>query len=329
MNSIGNKIPKVVFLTLNWNGWKDTLECLESVFQNTYPAYELIVIDNGSKDNSIEKIYEYCNKKIPIDSYYFQYNSIKNDISILRINKHQALTGIKPSNDYLEKPFNEKLILISLKKNFGFTGGVNIGSYYALKVLKPDYIFLLNNDTVVEKELLNEIIQFSELSKKIGIVGPEIRLYQNSKKLQFERKYDGITSPIEDYHLSGCALLIKTRLIRKIGLLDPIFKNYYEETDYIARARKAGFKSFYVPTKNKVYHKFAATSRKIPGFNLFFMTRNFIIFNKKHCDFKTHLFNVYKFFKSELKFHLNSRNLYHFLNGFFAGLVFSVLRKRV
>jgi glycosyltransferase involved in cell wall biosynthesis len=48
--------PKVYILILNWNGWKDTIECLESIFRNSYPNYQVVVIDNGSTNGSIEKI---------------------------------------------------------------------------------------------------------------------------------------------------------------------------------------------------------------------------------------------------------------------------------
>lgn len=47
---------KVYILILNWNGWKDTIECLESVFRNTYPNYQVAVIDNGCTNSSMEKV---------------------------------------------------------------------------------------------------------------------------------------------------------------------------------------------------------------------------------------------------------------------------------
>ena len=55
--------PKVSIIILNWNGWKDTIECLESVFRNNYPSYQVIVVDNGSTDGSIEKIKAWPNGK--------------------------------------------------------------------------------------------------------------------------------------------------------------------------------------------------------------------------------------------------------------------------
>jgi len=51
-----NKWPSVAIIVLNWNGWQDTIECLESLYQISYPNYEIIVVDNGSKDESIENI---------------------------------------------------------------------------------------------------------------------------------------------------------------------------------------------------------------------------------------------------------------------------------
>jgi len=57
------KWPKVAIIILNWNGWKDTIECLESVFRNTYPNYQVIVVDNGSTDGSMEKIKAWADGK--------------------------------------------------------------------------------------------------------------------------------------------------------------------------------------------------------------------------------------------------------------------------
>ena len=48
--------PNVAIIILNWNGWRDTVECLESVYQIKYPNYNIIVVDNGSEDESIEKL---------------------------------------------------------------------------------------------------------------------------------------------------------------------------------------------------------------------------------------------------------------------------------
>ena len=51
-------MPRISIIILNWNGWKDSIECLESVYQITYPNYDVIVFDNGSENESVEKIKE-------------------------------------------------------------------------------------------------------------------------------------------------------------------------------------------------------------------------------------------------------------------------------
>ena len=61
-------------LFLNWNGWQDTIECLESIYQNDYPNYDVIVVDNDSNDESVDKIKEYCNGKIKVESPFFRYD---------------------------------------------------------------------------------------------------------------------------------------------------------------------------------------------------------------------------------------------------------------
>ena len=58
-----NDQPKVAIIILNWNGWKNTIECLESIYQIDYSKYEIILVDNGSKDDSVQKIEEFAKGK--------------------------------------------------------------------------------------------------------------------------------------------------------------------------------------------------------------------------------------------------------------------------
>ena len=67
--------PNVAIIILNWNGWQDTVECLESLYQINYPNYDVIVIDNGSEDESLKKIREYCDGKFKIYSKFFEYDT--------------------------------------------------------------------------------------------------------------------------------------------------------------------------------------------------------------------------------------------------------------
>jgi len=110
--------PKVAIIIVNWDGWEDTIECLESLYRIDYPNYEIIIIDNHSQDDSVRRIKDYSEGK--------------------------------------------ELTIIENEDNYGFAEGNNIGIRYALKYLKPKYILLLNNDTVVDKDFLKELISAGE-----------------------------------------------------------------------------------------------------------------------------------------------------------------------
>ena len=63
----------VTIIILNWNGWKDTTECLESVYRINYPNFDVILVDNASEDDSLEKIREYCSGDLKVKSDFFKY----------------------------------------------------------------------------------------------------------------------------------------------------------------------------------------------------------------------------------------------------------------
>jgi GT2 family glycosyltransferase len=88
-----SQIPKVSIIILNWNGWEDTIECLESLYQITYSNYDVIVVDNGSEDESIEKTKEYAEGKIRVESKFFEYSSENKPIKIIEYTREEAEAG--------------------------------------------------------------------------------------------------------------------------------------------------------------------------------------------------------------------------------------------
>jgi len=155
--------PRVTIIILNWNGWEDTVECLESIFQINYHNFVVIVVDNASEDDSIEKLRQYCNGILKVNSKFFYYSSLNKPIELFEY-----------TNNELEKTFNSntknlsnKLFLIKNSKNYGFAKGNNIGIEYAINTFDPDYVLLLNNDTVVDKEFLKELVLYVEKIKML------------------------------------------------------------------------------------------------------------------------------------------------------------------
>ncbi len=168
--------PHVSILILNWNGWEDTIECLESLYQINYPNYTVIVVDNDSKDDSVNKIKEYCKGEIKVESEFFKYYPGNKPIEVYEFTEEET-KGLKVDEEFLKSSSNEKLVLLVNSENYGFAEGNNIGIRYVLNTFNSDYILLLNNDTVVEENFLNSLVKVAENDAEIGILGPKIYYY--------------------------------------------------------------------------------------------------------------------------------------------------------
>jgi len=297
--------PKVAIIILNWNGWQDTIECLESLYQITYPNYEVIVVDNGSEDESIEKIREYCEGKIKAESKFFEYNPTNKPIKIVEYTREEAEDGGGKEKELENVPSNRKLILIKNEKNYGFAEGNNIAMRYALKALNPDYVLLLNNDTVVDREFLVELVKVAGSDESIGIVGPKIYYYDydtrtdvinfagadlvlwKCKQIRYgrkERDAGQYNSVREVDMIEGSCGLINKKVLENVGFFNPEFFAYWEETDLCWRTRKRGYKLMVSPM-SKLWHKKGVSDDKLmsPVF-IYYFTRNRFLFMKRNAS---------------------------------------------
>lgn len=242
--------PKVSIIILNWNGSKDTLPCLTSLFKITYPNYEIIVVDNASQAEDIFKI----RQKFP------SLNILKN------------------------------------KTNLGFAEGNNVAIRQILKQGQSDFILLLNNDTTVTKNFLNHLVETAQNYQNSGILGPKIYYYRrqgNTKVIQSIGSMINLSlgkiSPVKQKNncplavdfVTGACLLIKTAVIKKIGLLDKKFFCVFEDADWCLRAKTAGFLILYVP-RSVIYHKVGQTIKKTSP--VYYYTRNLFWFEFKHAS---------------------------------------------
>jgi GT2 family glycosyltransferase len=284
--------PKVSIVILNWNGWKDTIKCLESLYQITYQNYDVIVVDNDSKDGSVEKIREYAGGGINVESKFFKYNPKNKPIKIIEYTDEDVEKNVIRSDCQEDLPSNKKLTIIKNKENYGCAKGNNIGMRYALKYLSSKYIALLNNDTVVEKEFLTKLIEVAESDAGIGMCGPKMLRMDDPKiidctghvfrlgrivdrgvgkvdKNQYDEKID-IVGTI------GAAALYRKDMLEKNGLFDESFITYAEDADLSWKAHNNGWLAKYVPT-SIVYHKRGGTINKDE--NLLYEMRLLIIKN--------------------------------------------------
>jgi GT2 family glycosyltransferase len=294
-----DKYPHVAILILNWNSWEDTIECLESLFQISYPNYSVVLIDNGSENESIRKIKEYADGKLKIKSKYCKYSSSNKPIEIMELTQKAARDMAEDKEiRKSELDQNKKLILIENKKNLGFAGGNNVGMKFALQVFKPEYLLLLNNDTAVEPNFLTKMVNTAKRHRKNGITGPKITYYDKPERNWFCRGIINWFSINIAYHgekcasngqtsandyITGCAALIKKDVVEKIGYLDEKLFLYFEDADYSLRAKAAGF-DLHVEPNAVVYHKVSATSYSfVLSKAQYYFSRNRLWFVKKYC----------------------------------------------
>ncbi len=304
--------PRVSIIILNWNGWKDTVECLESLYQIAYQNYDAIVVDNGSVDSSIERIREYAEGKINVVSPFFKRSQKSKPIQCIEYSKEESEGRGGKEIETADLQFWNKLILIKNEENYGFAEGNNIAIRYALRTLDPEYVLLLNNDTVAEKDFLKEMVIVSLQDNNNAIIGPKVLYYNyrgqrnviHSAGANIQVK-QGLAPPIGmneidvgqydeirhvDY-IEGACMLVKRGLINTIGLLDHAFFAYWEETDWCYRASKRGFNIVYVPTA-KIWHK--VPEKKISRLATYLHTRNKFIFMKKNAEIKDlYIFCIY------------------------------------
>ena len=199
-----------------------------------------------------------------------------------------------------------KVILILNGENRGFAGGNNVGIRCALDH-GAEYMWLLNNDTVVERDALSNIVTEAEKDPGIGIAGSKIYYFGHQRKIWFAgsnidwRKgssdhigigetdigqYDDVK---EVDRITGCSMLVRKNVCESVGLFDETFFLYVEEVDWCVRARRAGFKCIFVPS-SVVYHKASVSALKIGVWDKVFSyynTRNFLYLIKKSFRFPT------------------------------------------
>ncbi len=264
-------MPKVTIVILNWNGWKDTIPCLESLQHiNTKDAQvDIIVVDNASSDDSVKKITSF-KSKIPLS-------------------------------------------LIQAKQNLGFAGGNNLGLKEALKK-DTDFVCILNNDTVVDKNVIYEFLKAAKDSSDTGVFTPKIFFAEGyefhkdryTKKdlgkviwsvggsIDWANVYGSNIGVDEVDHgqyetartvdfATGACMFIPTNVLKKTGLFDEKYYLYLEDVDISIRIKNSGLKIQYVP-QAVVWHKVSQSSAIGSGLNDYFITRNRLLFGMRYAS---------------------------------------------
>jgi hypothetical protein len=247
--------PSVAIIVLTWNQREVTVDCLASLRQLDYPTDRLhvVLVDNGSADGTA---------------------------------------------DAVRAAYPEVTMLVNAD-NLGFAEGNNVGLRYALTT-DAAYAMLLNNDTAVDSMMLQHLVRVAESDPWIGMVGPKILYYDqpdviwcvggeidwrtgSTRRLAAEEPDEapGAAEQTDIDFASGCAILVRRAVLEHVGLLDPRFFIYYEETDWCYRTRAGGWRIVYVPMA-RVWHKVSALMGTASPATDYYMNRNVFLFIQKN-----------------------------------------------
>ena len=251
-------INKVYIVLLSYNGSLDTMECLESVLKLNYVNCQIIVVDNSETLAPYENLINWALGNFNVIETLFQ------ELVFPIEQKPVDFCTISEDN-FLDRALNNKIIFVKANSNNGFAAGNNIALEYIFKFgMIDDYIWLLNNDTVVEKNALSEIVlKINETGNDANklIFGTPLLEYYYPTIIQsiggIYNKITGMTSHVGecttiegcDYEFEannkidypiGASMLINISFLKEIGLLSEDYFLFYEELDWAYRAKAIG-----------------------------------------------------------------------------------------
>ena len=246
---------RVLAVVVNWNGREVLPQTLEALRTTLYSNLEIAVVDNGSSDDS---------------------------------------AALAP----------DPVRVVSLENNRGYGAALNAVLRSDLEEREPDgqpapdYFLLLNNDILVEPETVSRLLELAR-KKGPGIYGPKVLLQGSPDRLDAAwgritwshvlssfrgkgardgRRFDRVRRV---QLLMGCALLVHRRVFEEVGLFDETFFMYHEEVDFLFRAGRKGYPSYYCPAA-RVHHRRAHSTRGNPLQRVFWIRRNTVLFLRKH-----------------------------------------------
>ena len=215
---------RTAIILLNWNSYEHTANCIQSLQKCVGEGFDIIVVDNGSQDGSIQK---------------------------------------------LQQEFDQ-VFFLTYAINHGFAGGNNRGFQYALGK-NYEYVMMLNNDVFVEPSFMHHLINYMDFHPEAGAIQPKIFFNNDRTKVwnggsrfaswlgwayskNYMRGEGNLQKTLHEVDwITGCALLVRSSILKEIGLLNENFFIYYEDVDLSFRIKHAGYKLMFHPDA-VIYH---------------------------------------------------------------------------
>lgn len=268
----------VAIVILNWNNWRDTIDCLESVFRCTYPDFRVVLVDNGSTDGSVARILGWARGSFHEVSVkgglrHLVDPPVPKPVRCLVLDREAAEEGTGTA---------APLLIIETGVNLGFAGGNNVALRHLLQQGGWGYIWLLNNDTVVAPDALCALVRRMEESPQAGLCGSLLPYFDRPETIWAQgggtfnlwlarSACIGNGLPLEQglardeverrmKYVAGASILVTRAFLEEIGLMCEDYFLYFEEPDWAFRG-KHRFSLAYAP-ESLVYHKVGMSTTK-------------------------------------------------------------------
>jgi len=314
------KYPKVYIILVNYCGWVNTIECLESLLRMEYDNYQIVVVDNASNDGSVAKFRFWAEGKMDIignlgySLKHLSFPPVPKPVYYVEYNRKQSEEGNfkkQENHSSILHKIPAPLVFINSGGNLGFAGGNNVGLRYALKDDNFQYAWLLNNDTVVEPSALKKMVKRLHEKPSAGMCGSTLCYYFHPKAIQalggstynkwlgwnrFVSETEQTPTVLDPavierslFDISGASMLVSRPFLETVGLMSEDYFLYFEELDWSVRSRNK-FALAYA-AESVVYHKGSASIRKgttkdkISIFSDYYMQKNKIVFTRKHFPY--------------------------------------------
>jgi GT2 family glycosyltransferase len=268
-------LKNVYVIVLNWNGKEDTLACLESLRKTDYGNYKVVLVDNGSEDDSVYAVRE----KFP-------------EVEIVETGKNLGFAG---------------------GNNVGIEYAMKAGADYIYLInndtaVEPGYLKALVEAAEADPRVGlagSKICYFSE-PDRIWFAGGTINwLCNRGQHIGLDELDKGQYDEMREVgYLTGCSLLIRREAVERVGVLSDDYFLYYEDCDYSLRIKNAGYKNLYVP-KSKIYHKVSRSTKPGSPSYVYYHVRNGLVNARRNgsaaAKIAIYFFAIYLFSKQLVK----------------------------
>ena len=256
-------IHTVACVVVNYNGKARTLACLQALLSLHQQPDAVFVVDNGSAASEPHELFQ---------DWTDLYQSKGQPAPILL----EATTPLPPGNAFF----------LPLKENLGFSAGNNAAIRILLASKQYDAVWLLNNDTLPQREALQALVDNMNADPTVGMVGSTL-VYPHTQHLQtmggcsFNKftgitRYIGANTPIAKLNslrpegdctqlhmITGASCLVRMEGIQQVGLLDEAFFLYFEDTDWSLRFHQQGYKLTWAPQSIVVHEEGGSTTPSV------------------------------------------------------------------